>query len=354
MTSRHRPVSPRQRASFASRLLMPVMIAGLLFAGLVVYAIVQGELRLPFGGGVLFAFPRQATAPAGVVKPEGTVPVLACPRELPAFTRITREHLLTANGLHSVPVVEGAIAANGLFRTDNEGVQRLLGRVLRRDKAVNFAFTEKDLLPEGTRPGPSAGIPPGKRGVWIDLGKVQGLAAVQAGDHVDLVAARSEPANSAIDTDSFGNVTDPVIRTRIEALRSTVSKGATPRSWVIARDAVVITPKRSRDLTPGGSPRGKPAAIDEVFLAMAPNEVALLSQALAQDVAILSAPRSGQPESTPTEIEDSKPVDAKERLRQMLTGDDGAESSLRVVEVIRGGERGSVTVPRAKTESGER
>ena len=61
MASRHRPISPRARTSFVSRLLVPVLIAGLIFAGLAVVTVVNGGLTLPFGGGVLFAFDGEET-----------------------------------------------------------------------------------------------------------------------------------------------------------------------------------------------------------------------------------------------------------------------------------------------------
>jgi hypothetical protein len=326
---------------------MPVLIAGLLFVGLAAYTV-----RLPFGGGVLFAFQRDdgvQTAPRRA-QPEGTVAVFACPRNLPAFTKITREHLLTPDGLHSVPVVEEAIEPNGLFRTDVAGLQRLLGRVLGRNKPVNFAFTESDFLPEGTRPGPSAGIPPGKRGIWIDTSKVPGLADALAGDAIDLIAARLDKAAPPVTTSVLGNLTDPVMKARLETVANRGSDTAQARTWMIARAALVITPARPRARTASGPQRQPPATVDEVFLAMEPHEVALFSQALAQDVAILAAPRSGQPETTPTEIEDSKPVDVAAEMRRMLTGEETAEPVFGMVEVIRGGERQSVTVPRAKQE----
>jgi hypothetical protein len=358
MVARHRPVSPRTRSSVASRLLMPVLFACLMLVGIAAYTVINGELRLPFGGGVLFAFQKDehdaAQPMRGQVQPAGTVGVLACPRNLPAFTKITREHLLTRDGLHTVPVVEEAIESNGLFRSDVAGLQRLLGRVLRRGKPVNFAFTDSDFLPKGTRPGPSAGIPPGKRGMWIDTSTVPGLVAALAGDSIDLIAARLDKTAPAVNTSVLGNLTDPVMKARLETVASRGSDGPEARSWMIARGALVITPTRSRQITASGPQRQQPTIVDEVFLAMEPHEVALFSQALAQDVAILAVPRSGQPVATPTEIEDSKPVDVAAEMRRMLTGEAATEPVFGMVEVIRGGERQSVTVPRAKQEAGGR
>ncbi len=327
--------------------MVALAVFGLLLVGLVVYTIVNGELRLPFGGGVVFAFPKAGAQQVDRSLPPGTVGVYACPRALPAYTQITREHLLTQEGLHTVPVVEQAIAPNGLFPADVDGLRRLLGRVLRRDKPVNYAFTEKDFLPEGTRPGPSAGIPPGMRGIWLDATRIQGLADARAGDLVDLVAAKSVEAAPRLDAEMLGNLTDPVLKARVDVLAKSAPRAGAARSWVVARGALVITPVRSRELGTGGVMGKKPATVEEAFVAMAPAEVATFSQALAQDVTIIAAPRSGQPEASPAEIRDSQPVDPAAELRRMLLGGETQEPSLGMVEVIRGGAREMVTVPRA-------
>lgn len=356
MATRHRPVTPRTR-SLGSLLATPLIIAGVLFLGLALYTVINGELRLPFGGGVLFAFQKEKkeVKQGPPPLPKGTVAVLACPRPLPAFTKLTREHLLTKDGLHRVPVVEEAIAPNGLFRADIEGLTGLLGRVLRRAKPVNFAFTEGDLLPKGTRGGPHAGIPPGRRGVWLDFEKVQGLSGAQAGDLVDLIAAAPGEAAPVVNTSVLGNLTDPVLKARFETMAVRGATKTESRSWVIARGALIINPMRSRELANTGGKNGKPTIVEEAFLAMAPNEVSLFSQALAKDVTILAAPRSAQPESHPTEIPDSKPVDVQTELRKLLTGDEGSPPSFGMIEMIRGGQRQTVTVPRAAAaEQGKR
>ena len=354
MASRHRPISPRARTSFVSRLLVPVLIAGLIFAGLAVVTVVNGGLTLPFGGGVLFAFDGEeagGVAP-GQVRPAGTVPVYALPRPLPAYTEITVEHLLTKDGLHEVPVNEEFIEARGLFRKDlsTEGINRILGRVLNRNCGTNRALRESDFYPKDTRAGPTAAISPGLRGIWIDISDVQGLADVRVGDCIDLIAARSEMAASPADSNVLGNLTDPIMRARLQRMSKSRTNMRQTSSWMVARNARVINPKRSRALTAGKPQPAGPPTVEEVFLAMKPSEVALFSQALAQDVSILAAPRSGQPEDAPTEIEDSKPVDVEAEMRRMLTGDDAVEPVFGVVEVIRGGERHSVTVPRAEKE----
>lgn len=324
----------------------------LLVAGLTAYTVVNGELRLPFGS-LVFAADR-SQPDQGIRQPAGTVAVLACPRELPAFTKLTREHLLDAEGLHTVPVVEQALESNRLFRADADGVGRLLGRVLKRSKPVNFAFSESDLLPAGTQAGPSAGVPPGCRGVWVDLAKVQGLADVRSGDLLDLVAAQKVDAPPPVGIEHFGGISDPVLRARLKLAATNRNRGTHARSWVVAREALVVATPRRREVVTAVVRRGQmPMIVEEVFLAMKPEDVARLSQALAQDVTLVAAPRTGQPGEDSPEIEDLAPQDPAADLRRMLLGD-AQEPSLGMIELIRGNSRETLTVPRAGASQGGR
>jgi len=312
----------------------------------VIYTAVNGELKIPFIDGAVFAFGKEQQDAAAPTPVSGSVDVYCSPRTLPAYTKITREHLLTENGSSTIPVIKQAVETSGLYRADPEGTQRLLGRVLKREKKMYYAFSEADFLPKGTRPGPSAGIPPGQRGVWVDVSKVNGLAELMAGDLIDLVAATAETKKAELNTTVLGNLTDTVMQARLEAAASKAAKGSATSSWVVARGAQVITPIRSRPRPGANAKRGSTETIDEIFLAMAPDDVAKLGQALAQKVTLLAAPRTNQPNAEPQEIADAMPADATAELRKALLGDDGTTGSFGMVEVIRGANRETVTVPR--------
>ncbi|MGC6486898.1 MAG: hypothetical protein ACON4Z_04580 [Planctomycetota bacterium] len=353
MVTRIRPAPARSARSVSSRLLTATLVAGLLMVSGVVYTVVNGELRLPFTG-VVFAFGDAAeeSAPAtagGLRVPDGHVPVYANPRALPAYTKITRDHLLVAGDLFTLPVPAAAVAQSALYRSGNPDLQRLIGRVLKQEKPALYAFAESDFLPKGTRPGPAAGIPPGMRGVWVDVREVTGLADLCAGDLVDVVAATADTAPREVDTGVLGNVTDTILKARIEAAANRAQQARSSSSWVVARAARVIAPIRSRPAPGGAGARRAGETIDEVFLAMEPADVARFGQALAQDVTLLAAPRSSQPTDAPVEIADDRPADASEALRALLMGDgQDAPGSFGMVELIRGDTRETVTVPRTQ------
>lgn len=350
-----KPVTPRSSPGLLSRLLYPLLIFSVLLIGLVIYTVINGELRLPFGDGAVFAFGKTEAIQETRQRPgqpDGTVAVLACPRMLPAFTKLTREHLLTAEGLHTVPVVEEAIDENGLFRPNATDVRRLLGRVLKRPKGVNYPYSEADLLPAGTRPGPSAGIPPGMRGMWIAADTIPGLADARAGDRLDLVAAEMVDPKTP-DLEALGEVSDPRMRMKIQQATMTPTEREV-RSWVVARDALVVSPLRRREVMQDARPSSPAKIVEEVMLAMSTEDVARYSQALARDAAIVAAPRSGQPVTEAQEIENSEPADPAADLQRLLFGGDDEDARLGVVEVIRGGKRETVTIPRTDTDKGGR
>ena len=80
----------------------------------------------------------------------GKVPTYVSRAPISAYTQVKKEHL---DIVYLPRVPEVAI-------TDAKGI---IGRVLSRDKSAGYVFTEGDFLPQGTKPGLVAGIPPGKR-----------------------------------------------------------------------------------------------------------------------------------------------------------------------------------------------
>jgi hypothetical protein len=106
-------------------------------------------------------------------------------RAIPAYTRVTRDHLWDPkiNRLAVVFLPPEAVTHEMLVK-----VPDVLGRVLNHEKLPGYVFTNADFMPAGTREGIVGGIPAGKRALRIPTDNVEGLFGLHAGDHFDLVA----------------------------------------------------------------------------------------------------------------------------------------------------------------------
>src|SRR5689334_16322949 len=139
--SARRGVSPFTLFLF---LLFALVVGG---AGTVGTLQATGQIDLPF-----FRRP-----PANTHEGEIAVPISAA--DIPAYTMITRDHLLDGEtgALKVLWMKKENVRAEML--TD---ISKIIGRVVNHEKQPGYAFRATDFLPEGTRPGLVAGIPPGK------------------------------------------------------------------------------------------------------------------------------------------------------------------------------------------------
>lgn len=228
------------------------------------------------GGGLLWSTLRSDVAGKSTSIPAGMIGVPVAALELPAYTEIQLEHLLdpSTGQLAAVVLPEASILDSTIVDP-----KALVGRVLARRKAASRVFHEADFLPVGTRPGLVAGIPEGKRALRIDAGKVSGIVGLQQGDRFDLVA--TERATGA--------------GSRVESIYGTSgagANGASARARTIAENAAVVTALSARALpTPG---RGE-QIVQEMVIALGPDEVPLVTEALALAHRIDCIPRSGLP-----------------------------------------------------------
>ncbi len=215
------------------------------------------------------------TGTAGEAIPEGMrgVPVAAV--ELPAYTEIALEHLLDprTGQLAAVVLPEESILASTIVDPKD-----LVGRVLARRKAAARVFREEDFLPVGTRPGIVAGIPAGKRALRIDASKVSGLAGLQQGDRFDLFATYRGDATGGAVPSIYGG--------------GGAAGGASARSRLISENGAVVTALSSRAQPVPG--RGE-QIVQEMVIALAPEEVPLVTEALEVAKRIDCIPRSGLP-----------------------------------------------------------
>ncbi|MFK7818676.1 MAG: hypothetical protein AB8G99_08150, partial [Planctomycetaceae bacterium] len=170
----------------------------------------------------------------------------------------------------------------------------IIGRVMARNKAADFAFSAKDFLPEGSRTGISAGVPEGKQGFFVDAEKVPGLELLKMGDKFDLLASLPEEAQEKPEAE-YGLLAGGI---KVRAGKPIPLSGV--RSLV--QDAQMVAITRGREMTtqsvmglPEEDPRARRnSATLQITIAIDPEEVVPLTQALAAERTIHCVARSGQ------------------------------------------------------------
>jgi len=115
---------------------------------------------------------------------EGLVPVITTAKAVAAFTALSDENLIDeATGqLHHYYFPPERVSGNWI--TDST---QLSGRVVARHLRRGALITEDDLLPPGTRPGISAGLPAGMAAMSIAKVNVQGFEKLVAGDRFSIL-----------------------------------------------------------------------------------------------------------------------------------------------------------------------
>ena len=173
----------------------------------------------------------------------------------------------------------------------------IVGRVLARSKSPGYVFTDDDFLPEGTRPGLVAGIPPGKRAMRIEVEKVEGIVGLLPGDRFDIIAALPVGSKGAgIKLPYSGVFADQMnAQTELSGL------GRQARVDVLVQGGVVVSELQTRQvpiaratLTQGTTVRTVPR--QEMVIAIDPEEVAPLMESIAVEAQITCIARSGRPD----------------------------------------------------------
>jgi Flp pilus assembly protein CpaB len=268
--------------------------------------------------------------------PPGKVTVPLSARTIPAYTRITRDHVWDAKSQRLTVTFMDPGQLDGIV----VDLKSLFGRVLAREKSAGYVFTEDDFLQRGTRPGLVAGIPAGMRAVRLEADRIRGLHGLAAGDRFDLVATIPIDGKAAPAFPLTG-----VHRAQVEmqARMSNWQKQATVRAivqngFIVAPVAVRAAPTTTQSLTRGATTTTRP--VQEVVIAVKPEEVAPLTEALAVKADVMAVPRSGRPDdpfdTTTPDLQPWNPFGATE----------GLPSSYTIVETIAGAKREATAVPR--------
>jgi Flp pilus assembly protein CpaB len=225
----------------------------------------------------------------------GLVAIPTPAEPIPAYTRITRDHFWDARNKRLSYLYLSPRSVTKEMLVD---MRDILGRVMARDKQPGFVFSDNDFLPKGTREGIVAGIPAGKRAIRVPADKVEGLYGLHAGDRFDLVATLPiEGRGAAGQNFNFSGVYGQQLA--LQARLTNWQKQATVR--VMVQNGVVVEPMITRQvpvfsntLTQGGITRMKP--VQEIVIAIDPDEVARLTEAMAVEAKISCVPRSGRPD----------------------------------------------------------
>lgn len=226
--------------------------------------------------------------------PADWVAIPICAKPIPPYTRVTRDYLINSKTGEWVVDHRPANAVPKGVITD---MAKIRGRVTARQKAAPFFFVEDDFLPEGTRPGIAGGTPEGKRAITLNAELLEGAHELKEGDHFDLLA--SVPVDMPGLGRTGGQRGSQIVATPNTALlpkRSLVKP--------LVQDGVVVTPMRiraapmtSRSLTQGSQTRTR--SVQEIVVAVAPDEVAPLAEAMDLEYELTCVARSGRPAASP-------------------------------------------------------
>lgn len=280
----------------------------------------------------------------------GLVPVPTLARTIPAYTRIRRDHIWDVrNGRPAVVYLPpGAVTVEMLTK-----VSDVIGRVVAHDKSPGYVFTEADFLPKGTREGIVGGIPAGKRAVRVAAESVEGLYGLHLGDRFDLLATMPIDGRGG-SPQSFNFAGAYGQQLALEARLSNWQKQATVR--VMVENGVIVEPMNLRavptyqsTLADGAATRTRP--VQEAVIAIQPEEVARLTEAIAVGAKITAVPRSGRPEDpVDSRTPDLRPVSPFASGGQAAAGGDAGPAAdsgaFRMVETIMGQKRELTAVPR--------
>jgi hypothetical protein len=325
--------------------------------------IVGGALLLHAAGVVKLPFLAKEEGP----KPPdrtGLVRIPVSGRAIPAYASVSREDVWDAR--------MGGIAAVWL-RPDDVGpdmctkLDEIIGLVLKRDKPAGYVFTKADFYPKGTRPGPTAGVPTGMRSMRLKAAQLPGLHGAKQGDRFDVVMAVKVDIEEPESKGAPHRDASPLV---VEGPYAGLAQGnATPTSpnptpamprvqrqraevRVVVRNGVIVEPVHERkEITKaGGLLRGatlQAVPIEELVIAVAPEEVSALSEALAIGANLAVAMRSGQ-----TAEEGKSEGEIQDRVVEFVPPPPGQEGAaptvgprVRLVEVIQGGKKKIMAVP---------
>lgn len=273
--------------------------------------------------------------------PEGKISVPTSGRALKALAAVVPEDLMADRETlrKSVVYLSPEQAKRLEVITD---LRKIVGRVLKRDKAQGKVFRESDFAPRGTRPGITAGTPAGKVAQRIDVSRIPSLYGLKQGDRFDLVATLSVGRDSVAQIAKLGGTYGD--RLALEARMQNLDKQAVVQ--VVVRNGLVVQGAKLRmipvaraSVQRGAGVQEKP--VEEVVIALGPDEVPFLNQALAVGAEITCLAHSGLAKAS----EDKGATTSDWNPWRQIGADGSGGGGVAFVETIRGDKKAVEPVP---------
>jgi hypothetical protein len=177
-------------------------------------------------------------------------------------------------------------------------VSAIIGRVVKKDKRAGMAFREETFFPQGTPAGLGGATPPGMQTITLDATKLIGVHALNAGDHIDLIA--SVPTGELTSFQSPYNSRLPGAALVVPPSGDKAKSAGATEPVLLAKDAIVLKPVYVRNeattassLTQGKRVQNVPKY--EVAIAVAAADVIPLQGALDRKLEITCVAQSLQP-----------------------------------------------------------
>jgi len=246
----------------------------------------------------------------------GKVAVPTNPRPILAYTKLTRDDLLVPETHlpRYMYLSPEDVKRLGVITDFN----KIVGRVVDHDKPAFFPFVDTDFLPAGTRPGIVAAIPPGKRAITVDVSKIEGIHALKAGDRIDILSSTPIDMQKVFQRGSTSPGTAGVSAGILAQVKQARVRVLVQNGALVSPVRTRVIPINSNSLTQGSVTRTKP--IQEAIIAVDPEEIAPLTEAIAIEASITCVARSGLPDDpgeasiTPAGVDPSEHIAVIERI----------------------------------------
>lgn len=346
--------SQRKRSRFS----VPAMTVAILVLGLI-----GGALILHAGGVIDIPLLARRSAAPPPLDTTGLVRLPVSTRLIPAYAEVTRDHISDAQGkIVSVYLNPDGVTEDMLTYEDLR-LGHIVGRVLKCPKPPGYVFTRRDLYPDGTRPGPTAGVPKGKRAMRLKATLVPGLHGLNQFDRFDLVMteivevkddrARGRMDEAHLDVD--GPYSELAESTPTAQPRARIKRKHAEVRTIVSNGLVILpVTRRSQIGTTSSLLRGTAITtmpVEEIVIAVDPDEVATLNLALALEAQLQVAMRSGQVSDDETCECEIPPIEVVLDQEEVVgAGGQATVTRVKVVEVIKGSDKHLLAVPTTPQE----